>query len=115
MARLHPARRIQASHRAPRERIRLRSRRSSFHPGPPVLRRLFEWDAVAAVSLLLDVREILGLGMGSVSRRQREVQRPIRSEEQTSELQSLTKLVCRLVVGNKKMTVYAALVWGCHA
>src|SRR5213594_2601757 len=73
MARLHRPRRIQASHRPTRERVRLRSRDSSFHPGPPVLRRLFEWDPVAVVSLLFHVCEILGLGMGGVPHRQREV------------------------------------------
>src|SRR5258706_1885982 len=35
-----------------------------------------------------------------------------RSEEHTSELQSLTNLVCRLLLEKKKKTIY--LIHGCH-
>src|SRR2546425_7085154 len=41
--------------------------------------------------------------------------RPQRSEEHTSELQSLAYLVCRLLLEKKKITMYSAIVYACEA
>src|SRR5256714_6928667 len=86
-----------------------------FRSGQLVLRRVDELDLVRVVGHRLigrgggaQRRDRLGRGGdGGVEQRAVDAWRaPVRSEEHTSELQSLAYLVCRLLLETKKNIIY---------
>src|SRR5262249_61691240 len=87
----------------------------SNHPAPPALYTLSLHDALPISSLMPSARrprERSTMSARSSATRRRKAgsarrRAAVRSEEHTSELQSLTNLVCRLLLEKKKRTTIA--------
>src|SRR3989441_7073630 len=73
---------------------------------PDVLARLFSCADVFVQNLAPGAAERLSLGAGEL--RQKYPKLIVRSEEHTSELQSLAYLVCRLLLEKKKTTAFTS-------